>query len=651
VLDYAALEPGRRATDAIRATAKSLGLDAAHGVTVRLTGLVPIQDEEFGTLTEGMELNTIVTVLLVLTIIWLALKSAKLITAVFLCLVVGLAMTAAAGLAMVGSLNPISVAFAVLFVGIGVDFGIQFSVRYRAERHIHPGLHDALLSAASEAGVPLALAAAATAAGFLVFLPTDYRGVSELGLIAGVGMVFAFFTSITLLPALISIFQPPGEATEVGYAWLAPVDRFLARYRYLFLVLTGAAVVAGLPLLREVKFDFNPMNLRSAKVESVSTYLDLLKDPTTGSNTLEILAPSAKDAAALAKRLAQLPEVASTMTLDSFVPADQEEKLRIIHDAASLLGPTLNPPEKKTAPTDAETVAALNASADAFSAAGHASDGAATPAVRLSSLFRRLAQADPSVRVAAEAALMPGLTASLDKVRTSLKAEPVSRANLPQEIVRDWQTKDGRERVQIAPKGDANDNETLRAFARAVLAVAPEATGGPVLIQESANTVVKAFAEAGTLAFFSIMLILLVVLRRFSDMVYTLVPLVLAGVVTLELCALFDLQLNFANIIALPLLLGVGVAFKIYYVLAWRAGESSLLASSLTRAVFFSAMTTAVAFGSLWMSGHPGTSSMGKLLSLSLLTTLTAAVIFQPILMGPPRNPKLAQPVPEAAIS
>ena len=169
--------------------------------------------------------------------------------------------------------------------------------------------------------------------------------------------------------------------------------------------------------------------------------------------------------------------------------------------------------------------------------------------------------------------------------------------------------------------------------------MAPEATGDPILIQELADAVVRAFLEAGGLALASITLILFVVLRRVSDVLVTLVPLLLAGVVTMELTVLVGLPLNFANIIALPLLLGVGVAFKIYYVLAWRGGETHLLASSLTRAVIFSAMTTATAFGSLWFSNHPGTSSMGKLLSLSLLTTLAAAVLFQPILMGPPREP------------
>ena len=158
--------------------------------------------------------------------------------------------------------------------------------------------------------------------------------------------------------------------------------------------------------------------------------------------------------------------------------------------------------------------------------------------------------------------------------------------------------------------------------------------------KSSARTVVRSFIEAGALALISITIILFVALRRVSDVLLTLVPLLLAGVVTLEICVLIGLPLNFANIIALPVLLGVGVAFKIYYVLAWRQGETSLLASPLTRAVIFSAMTTATAFGSLWFSSHPGTSSMGELLALSLVTTLAAAVLFQPILMGPPRQDK-----------
>ncbi len=129
---------------------------------------------------------------------------------------IGLVITAALGLMMVGAFNLISVAFAVLFVGLGVDFGIQFSVRYRAERHDISDLRKALRSAAAKAGIPLVLAAAAVAAGFFSFLPTDYRGLSELGMIAGVGMIVAFLTSITTLPALLAVLQPPGEPGAVS---------------------------------------------------------------------------------------------------------------------------------------------------------------------------------------------------------------------------------------------------------------------------------------------------------------------------------------------------------------------------------------------------------------------------------------------------
>ena len=135
-----------------------------------------------------------------------------------------------------------------------------------------------------------------------------------------------------------------------------------------------------------------------------------------------------------------------------------------------------------------------------------------------------------------------------------------------------------------------------------------------------------------------ISLLLWITLRRFADVLMTMVPLLVAGAVTMEICVLIGLPLNFANIVALPLLLGIGVAFKIYYVVAWRSGRTDLLQSSLTRAIFYSALTTATAFGSLWLSSHPGTASMGKLLAMSFCVTLAAVLLFQPALMGKPRD-------------
>jgi hopanoid biosynthesis associated RND transporter like protein HpnN len=641
ILDFGALEPGKAATDAIRQTVTELKLGPELGATVRLTGPVPLSDEEFATLRESAPIDVFVTIIAVLVILWLALRSAGIILACFISLMVGLAATAALGLMMVGALNLISVAFAVLFIGLGVDFGLQFSVRYRAERHEVDDLGAALRTTGANIGAQLTLAAAAVAAGFFSFLPTDYRGLSELGLIAGTGMIIAFITSVTLLPALISLFNPPGEPHPLGFTSLAPVDRFMERHRIAIVVLTLAVAVLGSPLLYYLHFDFNVLNMRSAKVESVATYLELKRDASTGINSIYVLKPSLAEADKAAPRLAQVPEVSRAITLSSFVPEDQEQKLALIRRAATALNARINPQTLRPPPSDAETIHALNATADALKQIANEEQGpGAQSARRLAGLLSRLGKADAAARARAETAFVPPLKTAMDDLRNGLKAQPVKLDTLPAELKRDWIAQDGRALIDVSPKGDPNDNEVLRKFATAVLAVEPTATGSPVSLQESGRTVVRAFIEAGVWALVSITILLWIVLRRFGDVLLTLVPLLLAGAVTLEICVLIDLPLNFANIIALPLLLGVGVAFKIYYVMAWRAGQTSLLQSSLTRAVFFSAMTTATAFGSLWMSSHPGMSSMGKLLVLSLTCTLAAAVLFQPALMGPPRDKK-----------
>jgi uncharacterized protein len=638
-LDYAALEPGRVATDAIRATVADLKLSELYQANVRLTGPVAMADEEFATIKENALLNGTVTILVVLIILWRALRSGRIILAVFLNLVVGLAITAALGLLMVGALNLISVYFAVLFVGLGVDFGIQFSMRYRSVRHTVPDLGKALLETGRYVAAPLTLAACATAAGFFSFLPTDYKGVSELGLIAGVGMLIAFASSVILLPALLYLFKPPGEPEALGYPALAPVDNFLARRRVAILTIVLLTVLAGSPLLYWVRFDFNPINLRSPKVESVATYLELKSDPENNANNIDIPATSLVDADAVAAKLQALAEVRRAVTLSSFVPARQDEKLGLIRDAAKALHPSLNPSEVMTAPSDDENIAALNSAAQGLTnAAGLQSGPGADAAKRLAGDLVALARAGEQVRTRANAAFIPTLKTTLNELRALLNAQKVTLDTIPPDLRRQWTTVDGRARVAVVPAGDPNDNEVLRKFAQAVSAVAPDAVGGPISILEASRTIIYAFAEAGACALLSIFILLWITLRRLSDVLLTLIPLMLAGVVTLELCVLIDLPLNYANIIALPLLLGVGVAFKIYYIMAWREGQTNLLQSALTRAVMFSAATTAIAFGSLFFSSHPGTSSMGELLGLSLVCTLAAAALFQPILMGKPRK-------------
>ena len=476
-------------------------------------------------------------------------------------------------------------------------------------------------------------------AGFFSFLPTEFRGVSELGLIAGLGMIIAYALTLTLLPALIRVLRPPGERETVETASLAAVDRWIAGHRRAVIIATVALVVAGLPFLLKLPFDANPMNLRSRSVESVATFLDLAKTPETSPTTIDVLAPSLAEADSLAARLAGLPEVARAVTLSTFLPDDQEEKLALIHDAALLLDPVAEPDGAAAADRCRQRRGAARGRRRAALRGGHGCrgfGGHGAAARRRRSTGSPLAS--PAVRGAAETAVTTDLKRLLAQLRNAFMAEPVTRETLPADIVADWVSPTGEARVEAFPRGNATDNDVLARFADAVRSVAPNATGGPVTIIESGRTIVRAFIMAGLLALAAIFLILWIALRRVLDVALTLGPLVLATIMTLEAAYLVGLPLNFANIIALPLMLAVGVAFHIYYILAWRAGVADMLASSLTRAIFFSALTTGVAFGSLFFSSHPGTASMGALLALSLVFTLLAAFIVVPAFLGPPRE-------------
>ncbi|MDB5512315.1 MAG: hopanoid biosynthesis-associated transporter HpnN [Enterovirga sp.] len=637
VMDYSALQPGAAGTETLRRVAAELGLVPDNGVTMRLTGPVPLADEEFATVAENMELNVGLTLLAVALILFAALRSPKLILAVLITLVSGLVITSGLGLLAIGQLNLISVAFFVLFIGLGVDFGIQYAVRYRADRFDHDDLEQALRSAARGLGFPLTLAALSLVAGFLSFLPTEFRGVSELGLIAGMGMIVAWAMSFTLLPALIAVLRPAAERAPLETASLVALDHWIARNRRLVLGATALLVLAGTPALLALRFDSDPMNLRDPQVESVSTYRDLATRPETSPTSIDVLAPSLAEARILAARLEALPAVLRAVTLDTFVPDDQEPKLAQLRAADAALGAVLRP-DRVPAPTPDDVAAALRQTAERLrKAAAGADAGAAAAASRLAEALERVAAAPAARQDGAKEAVLMDFERLLAQLRTSFAAQPVTRETLPADLVASWVAADGRARIEVAPRLDVSDPAANARFVEAVRGVAPQISGAPVTIIESGATIVRAFVQAGLYALIAITAILWVAMRRLLDVVLAIGPLVLAGILTLQAAHLVGLDLNFANIIALPLMFGVGVAFHIYYLIAWRTGVADVLASSLTRAIFFSALTTGTAFGSLWASSHPGTASMGELLAISLVFTLLAAFFVVPAFLGPPR--------------
>ena len=471
VLDYGSIQPGARATAAVRAAAAKLPFVQDGTARVRITGSVALDDDEFSSVEQGMVGGLLGSLVLMVGWLFLALGTWRTIVPVLLTLLLGLVLTAAFAALAVGTLNLVSVAFAVLFVGLAVDFGIQFSARFReAELDVSElegpgtggaGLVAAVRLATRRAGAQILVAAAATAAGFLAFTPTAFKGVAQLGLIAGVGMLIAFACTMTALPAFLGLFRPRALGAEGGYRWARPVDDWVVRWRRPILWASAGFAAVGAALLGQVPFDSDPLHTKNQATESVRTLNDLAADPITNPYTIEILEPSTAAAAALAPRLEALTTVDSVLTLDSLVPDNQAAKLPLIRDAASLLLPSLGAPPQAVAPTPAEMRRAVESAASAIGGvAGRLTPG--DPLLAVADDLRKLATAPDAQLAAASRALTEFLPPTLDRLRTALTAVPVTRADVPPALARDWVTPTGEAKIQVLPK-KGRDGQQRRA--------------------------------------------------------------------------------------------------------------------------------------------------------------------------------------------
>jgi hopanoid biosynthesis associated RND transporter like protein HpnN len=628
-LNFGRVDAASEAIAAIREAALAAGAVPGSGVTVRVTGPVALDNDQLAVLSDGAGTTAAIAIGLLLFWLFLGLRSLRAMAAVLMTLAAGLVGCLAFAVAVVGPFNPVSIAFVPLFVGIAIDFGIQFSVRHAAER-VRSGEPDALRRSARGVGPPLTVAGVATAVGFLAFAPTSYLGVKDLGIIAGVGMILALGLNLTLLPALLTIMPPKARREAPGSSLGRSLDALLGRRRRWVLAAALLLIAAAAAALPRLKLDFNPLDLQNPNTESVRTLFDLMADPDASPYTIEFLAPR-EQAVEAADRLGRLPEVARALTLASFVPEDQGPKLEILADVASLLAPTLSPPSVRPPPAAAQVMEALRRSRTDLALLGAHGDAEANS---LAAVFGALEARGTSAMVLLSVNLSAGIEGRLDDLREILRAAPVQLDTLPADFRRDWEAPDGRWRVQVFPKGDTRDNAVLRHFAQSVRAVVPQATGSAVEVDEWTQLAPRAFATAGALAVAAISLLLLAVLRSARDAALVLVPLLTAGVLTLGSAAFLGFSINFANIITLPMMLGIGVAFDIYFVMRWRAGEPGFLGSPTATGIVFSALTTGTAFGSLVFSRSPGMSEMGKFLSLALLFTLLCTLFVLPALLG-----------------
>ena len=642
-LDFSTLQPAAAAIDAIRRLGGEFGIGPADGVRLRLTGPAALAHDELASVRSGAEAAGVLALVLVGVLLFAGLRSPRLVAAVLVTLIAGLVWTAAFAAVAVGRLNLISVAFAVLFIGLAVDFGIHFALRYREEIEAGHDGRAAIERAVAGVGGALTLAGAAAAIGFFSFLPTAYAGVAELGLISGVGMFIALFANFTVLPALLALMPVRRRPVAARRRWAWP-GAFVGRHRRAVLIVAAILGLGSLALLPEARFDFNPIRLKDPTAESVRTFLDLMRDERTRPYAAEVVVESQAAAARLAARLTPLAEVERVVTPASFVPERQEEKLGIVADMALFLMPVVAGAAREPPPDAAARGAALAAFRTRL--AGLAPEGAGAIGAAAERLSRSLDAFESGARnsdgdlVELERRLLATLPGRLDRLARALRAGPVSLDDLPDGVRDRRVAADGRVRVQVFPAEDITDNEALRRFVGAVRAIVPTATGAPVVILEAGDAVVAAFRLAAAIALAAITVLLAVILRSLRDTLLVLAPLALAAALTGATAAVFGLAFNFANVIVLPLLLGLGVASSTHLVLRQRgAGPGGdVLATSTPRAVLFSALTTVASFGSLAVSSHRGTASMGLLLTIAIAYTLVCALVVLPALLATGRD-------------
>jgi len=631
-MEFDAVLPGAQPIERIRTLARRLVAELGPGVRIRLTGPTPLMHEELQSVSRGAVYGGIVALVLVSLVLCWALRSWRLIAATLVTLLAGLGSTAGFAALAVGQLNLISVAFAVLYIGLGVDFAIHYCLRYRELRVEGVASADAISRSTADVGVALLLCALTTSLGFFAFLPTDFQGVAELGLISGVGVYISLAASLTILPAMLALLPIPQPCSTRSASW--PLHTVPQRhYRAVIGVFVALAVAASV-LAPRLDFDSDPMNLRDPDSESVATFFELMKRSPDPPLSISILAADPAQAAEIQDRLRRLETVASTRSLDDFVPSGQSERLARIEDIRWLLGPL---------PTEVASEAPPQPDLARFAAVleGHQSAAADRLIGVLERLERDLNAASDSLRDELLRTLHDNLfgyfPAALQRLTEALEAAPVDRSDLPPMLRENWVGRDGLHRVAVYPAGRVSEPGALAEFVREVRAEAPGATGLPVVYYRAGQSVQTAFREALILAALAIAVVLATLLRSVLAAGIVLLPIAVAALMTAGLGAAFGLTLTFANVIALPLLFGVGVDSSIHMIHRMRFAppRSGLaLQSSTAGGVFFSALTTTVSFGNLAFSAHPGTASMGKLLVMGMICMTVVTLLLLPALLA-----------------
>lgn len=608
-------------------------------VSIRITGKPALEEDEMRVLAEDTVYSGLLALCLIIVVLFLALRSVKLLLCTLIVLLIGLVLTAGFATITVGHLNVLSVAFAILYIGLGVDFAIHICLAFRECWEGHMSSADAIKKSIIALGFSLFLCALTTSIGFFAFIPTDYTGVSELGLISGGGMFIGLVVSLTLLPALLKVFCIKKLAYQRATKLPSWICTLPFRYARLIRYTSIALAIAALFSLHYTYLDSNAVNLRDPNSESVIAFKDLLQSQHHPLFAIIALSDSLTNAEKLANEMQALATVNKAIHLKSFVAKDQQEKLAIIEDLNLIMGIELNSFDRPLETTDTRK-ALLRLKSNINKALANPTDKAT------SKLLERLHRHITEFIIDADAAPLPALKYqqfdksvlgllpyTLQQLNISLQAYAFDLADIPDYITNNWLSPSGIYKIIISPKYDLNKTENLQAFVAQVQSVDDSVTGLPVSDLATGEVVAEVFIQSFTTAILVIFLLLLTILKSFRNALLVIWPLILAGLLTVATNVLLQNPFNFANIIALPLLMGMGVDSGIHIMHRLHTGlgaNEHLLQTSTARGVFFSSLTTLLSFTSLAFTNHQGIASMGLLLAVGIAFTLICTLIVLP---------------------
>ena len=667
--------PAEEAIPVVRREINSLKkLPEFKGVTVGLTGVPVLEHEEMTTSQDDITLATVVSLVLTVILLLVAFRGLATMLAAMVSLGVAICLSFGFATLAVGHLNILSMVFAIMLIGIGIEYGIQVVLRYKEELALGTEELAAIGQGLDRNIWAIVMAAATVAAAFLTFVATDFKGISELGVIAGGGVAICVLVTFTVLPALLVLLARRKQArgSESGARGKAekavkaePISGRGARgtskptyfrerittvlfgYPKTVLVITALLCLASLYPVSRISFDYNLMNLQAKGLESVAYAYKLMRSSENSGYFAVTTAATAQELRVKTTQLEALPEVDHVVSLLTFIPDRQEQKLAELAVLRQALGEVKPAPYEEDLkvmelPTVFENF--RNSVEKLKNALGSGKMAEAKPVgaflATLDKFFKNLEKEKDANAVGMLRDFQGGLFASLPEkiglLRESLNAAPVTEADIPQELRKRFVGKTGKFAMQVAPKKEIFDREPLEAYLKAVRSVDPDAAGEPVMVYESMTIMRDSYQSAFVYAFVAIVAILLIAFRSVTYAAIGLAPLVVGLLFMVTGMWLCGISFNSANIIVLPLILGIAVDSGIYIINRFRREDETaveVVTRSTGLGVIYNTLTIMASFGALMVAHHQGVFSIGAVMSLGMVACQFAFILVLPAIL------------------